>query len=364
MDENKLTGIASLFMTSGRPCSARRLGNGLINDTFIIACQPGGHSYVLQRINTDIFRDPDTLQDNMLAISAHLRKCLIEEGIADADRRALECVLTHDSKSYVISDGECWRMTRFIEGSVSIAGMSEKMARNVGLAFGKFHCTLVRPDAPELGETIPDFHNMPLRLSQLEEAMKADRVGRLADVREMADELLARTTEMMLAENMHSDGRLPKRIIHCDTKADNILFDENGEILCVIDLDTTMPGFVMDDFGDFLRTAGNTAAEDEPDTSKIRFDMDVFRPFARGYVESASFLTPEEKMTLVHGALRMTYMQAIRFFADYLNGDTYYKTAYTDHNLVRTRNQMTLLSSIDSHMEEMKAFIDTLYRLK
>lgn len=361
MDENKLTGIASLFMTAGRPCSARRLGNGLINDTFIVACRPDGHRYVLQRINTDIFRDPDTLQDNILALSAHLRKCLIEEGSADIDRRALECVLTTDGKSYVISDGGCWRMTRFIEGSVSITAMSEAMARNVGLAFGKFHSVLARPDAPALRETIPDFHNMPLRLAQLEDAITADRAGRLAGVKEMADGLLARAAEMMLAENMHADGRLPKRIIHCDTKADNILFDENGEILCVIDLDTTMPGFVMDDFGDFLRTAGNTAAEDEPDTSKIRFDMDVFRPFARGYAESALFLTPEEKMTLAHGALRMTYMQAIRFFADYLNGDTYYKTSYPEHNLVRTRSQMTLLASIDSHMDEMKSFIDTLH---
>ena len=144
MDEKKLTGIASLFRTSGRPCSARRLGNGLINDTFIVACQPGGPRYVLQRINTDIFRDPDTLQDNILALSAHLRKCLLEEGCADIDRRALECVLTADGKSYVRSDEGCWRMTRFIEGSVSIAGMSEDMACNVGLAFGKFHSALAR----------------------------------------------------------------------------------------------------------------------------------------------------------------------------------------------------------------------------
>lgn len=155
MDENKLTGIASLFMTSGRPCSARRLGNGLINDTFIVACQPGGPRYVLQRINTDIFRDPDTLQNNILAISAHLRKCLIEEGIADSDRRALECVLTHDGKSYVISDGECWRMTRFIEGSVSIAGMSEKMARNVGSRLESFIPLLPTLMLRSLGRLFP-----------------------------------------------------------------------------------------------------------------------------------------------------------------------------------------------------------------
>ena len=361
MDKNKLISIASMFRTDGRPCSAGRLGNGLINDTFIITCQPEEPRYVLQRINTDIFRDPDSLQDNLMALSAHMRKCLLEDGTPDIDRKVLECVLTTDGKTYVRHDGECWRMTRFIEDSAGIAGMSEEMARNVGLAFGKFHSYLARPDAPSLIETIPDFHNMPLRLAQLEEAITADRAGRLAEVKTLADELLSRATEMTLAETMHTGGRLPQRIIHCDTKADNILFDKNGEILCVIDLDTTMPGFVMDDFGDFLRTAGNTASEDEPDTSKIRFDMDIFRSFARGYIESASFLSAEEKMTLAHGALRMTYMQAIRFFADYLNGDTYYKTSYPDHNLVRTRAQMTLLTSIDSHIDEMNAFIDTLH---
>lgn len=360
MNENKLICVALLFQTDGRPSSAGCLGSGLINDTFIINCCPGGSRYVLQRINTDIFRDPDVLQGNLLALSSHLRKCLMEEGASDIDRKVLECVLTKDGNAYAESDGGVWRMTRFIEGSCNISEMSEGTARNVGLAFGRFHTFLARKDAPVLKETIPDFHNLPLRLSQLEDAIKADRAGRLAEVKGLADELLSRAGEMMLAEDMYAGGHLPKRIIHCDTKADNILFDGNGDILCVIDLDTTMPGFVMDDFGDFLRTAGNVAAEDEPDVSKIRFDMDVFRAFARGYVESASFLTANEKSTLAHGALRMTYMQAVRFFTDYLNGDTYYKIAYPSHNLVRTRAQMALLASMELHMGEMKTFMDTL----
>lgn len=361
MDKNKLKSIASRFRIAGRPDGAERLGNGLINDTFMITCQPSGSRYVLQRINTDIFSEPDILQDNLLAMSAHMRKCLMEDGCVDIDRRVLECVLTEDGRTHVEYDGGSWRMTRFIEGSTSIVGMSEKMARNVGLAFGKFHSVFARTDAPALKESIPHFHSMPLRIGQLEDAIRADMAGRLAEVKAVADDLLSRAADMTLAEDMYAGGRMPKRIIHCDTKADNILFDKNGDILCVIDLDTAMPGFVMDDFGDFLRTAGNTAAEDESDVAKVWFDMDIFRAFARGYVESATFLSAEEKQTLPHGALRMTYMQAVRFFTDYLNGDTYYKTAYPDHNLVRTRAQMALFASITTHMEEMQTFMDSLF---
>lgn len=365
MDENKLTGIATLFRTAGKPCSAARLGNGLINDTFIIECQPAGSPrYVLQRINTTVFRDPDALQGNLMALSAHLRKCLLEAGDPDTDRKALECIPAADGKAYAESDGGVWRMTRFIEGSRSIPGMSEETARNVGVAFGRFHAALARPDAPVLKETIPDFHNLPQRLVQLEKAVRTDKAGRLAETQGLVDVLLTRAEEMTLAERMYAEGKLPKRTIHCDTKADNILFDENSEILCVIDLDTTMPGFVMDDFGDFLRTAGNTAAEDEPDTSRIRFDTCIFRAFARGYAESAPFLSAEEKRTLPHGALRMTYMQAVRFLTDYLDGDTYYKTDYPGHNLVRARAQLALLSSMDSHMDGMQAFMDTLTNIE
>ena len=160
-----------------------------------------------------------------------------------------------------------------------------------------------------------------------------------------------------MAQRLEAEGKLPRRIAHCDTKLNNILFDADGSILCVIDLDTTMPGFVLSDFGDFIRTAASTAPEDEPDTSRVRVDMDIFRAFARGYIGSATFLTPLERELLPYGAQMLTYMQTVRFLTDYINGDTYYKIKYPEHNLVRTRNQLALLHDIDGRLPEMQEII-------
>ena len=199
---------------------------------------------------------------------------------------------------------------------------------------------------------------MEFRLQQLREAIADDKAGRLADVRDIADKLLAHADEMCLAEQLHRDGRLPKRICHCDTKVNNMLFDRDGKVLCVIDLDTVMPSYVFSDFGDFMRTAANTGAEDDPDLDRVNFNMDIFRAFTEGYLESAGvFLTRGEIENLPYAAALFPYMQAVRFFADYLNGDTYYKTAYADHNLVRTRAQIKLFESVLENTPAMKAFI-------
>jgi Ser/Thr protein kinase RdoA (MazF antagonist) len=215
----------------------------------------------------------------------------------------------------------------------------------------------------QLGETIPDFHNMELRARQLKEAMDADAAGRasMEEVQDIYAQMQEYMEQMCQAEQMHRDGILPKRVCHCDTKVSNMLFDKSGEVLCVIDLDTVMPSFIFSDYGDFLRTAANKVAEDCPEIDKVEFDVEIFKAFTKGYLESASsFLTPVEKENLPYAVALFPFMQAVRFFADYVNGDTYYKIAYPEHNLVRTRNQMALFRSVMAHKAEMEAYIATL----
>ncbi|WP_373721965.1 phosphotransferase enzyme family protein, partial [Bacteroides heparinolyticus] len=226
-----------------------------------------------------------------------------------------------------------------------------------GSAFGHFQAMLA--DIPDtLGETIPDFHNMEFRLKQLREAVAADAAGRVKEVRPLLDELEKRADEMCKAERLHREGRLPKRVCHCDTKVNNMMFDEDGTVLCVIDLDTVMPSFIFSDYGDFLRSAANTGLEDDPNLTNVNFNMDIFRAFTKGYLESArSFLLPIEIENLPYAAALFPYMQCVRFLADYINGDTYYKIRYPEHNLVRAKAQFKLLQSAEEHTPEMKSFI-------
>ena len=238
--------------------------------------------------------------------------------------------------------------------------VTQENARHAGVAFGRFQEML--SDMPDvIGESIPDFHNMELRLLQLDEAVKADVAGRLGTVRELLYELRKRAEHACLAERLYREGRLSKRICHCDTKVSNMLFDSNGSVLCVIDLDTVMPSFVFSDFGDFLRTAANNGDEDDRDLDRVEFDMDIYRAFTEGYLEGAGgFLTETEIANLPYAAERFAYMQAVRFLTDYLNGDTYYRISYPDHNLVRARAQFKLLQSIEGCLPEMAELTDRL----
>jgi Ser/Thr protein kinase RdoA (MazF antagonist) len=213
-----------------------------------------------------------------------------------------------------------------------------------------------------LGATIPDFHNMEFRLKQLDDAIREDRAGRVASMQPVIDEILARADEMTAPQRMVREGKLPRRVSHCDTKVNNVLFDAvTGQVLCVIDLDTTMPGLVMSDFGDFIRTAANTGDEDDRDLARVGLDVEIYKAFARGYLETAGeFLTPTEVELLPLGARLLTYMQTVRFLADYLNGDTYYKIKYPEHNRDRTLAQLAHLKSLEAHDAGMKSHIDSL----
>lgn len=356
-DNNHILEIASRFNTDGNPVKAEPLGNGLINDTYIVKTD-NDKRYVLQRINTDIFRDPALLQRNLKLITDHIRGILQKQGCKDIGRRVLTPVKTKkDYELYVKSGEEAWRMTEYIEGSHTEENLTPRMAACVGEAFANFHSYFATEDAPEISETIPDFHNIAFRLQQLRDAVRTDQARRLSEVKDMVDYLLSREEEMLRHELLHRQNKLPKRTAHCDTKVNNILFDSDGSILCVIDLDTVMPGFVLSDFGDFIRTGANTGKEDDENLDNVGVDMVIFRAFAEAYVHNAKFLTTEEKRLLPFGARLLTYMQTVRFLTDYINGDIYYKTQYPKHNLIRTRAQLKLLHDIDAHMDEMEQFI-------
>ena len=344
--------IAGQFAIEGNILDIKPLGSGLINDTFRVYTD-GADDYVLQRINNAIFKDVELLQHNIDCATAHIRK---KGGMT---LTFLPCKAT--GKSYW-TDGETyWRVSVFIKDSYTYDTVNPEYSYYAGKAFGQFEAMLA--DIPDtLGETIPDFHNMELRARQLKDAVQADAAGRMKEpeVQAILKDLQQYEEEMCKAERLYREGKLPKRICHCDTKVNNMLFDKDGNVLCVIDLDTLMPSFVFSDFGDFMRTAANTVAEDDPAIEKVALRMDIFEAFAKGYIEGATFLTPIEKENLPYAACLFPYMQAVRFFADYINGDTYYKIQYPEHNLVRTRNQVALFHAAYEKQAAMKVYIDSL----
>lgn len=336
--------IVEHFLIEGTVEAITPLGNGLINDTYKVTTKEvEAPDYVLQRINNAIFKDVELLQHNIEVVTNHIRQKLEAAGTDDIDRKVLRFVSTQEGKTFFMTqEGKYWRMMVFIPRAKTYELVNPEYSYYAGKAFGEFEAMLVDVVEP-LGETIPDFHNMELRWHQLEEAVRDDKAGRLKEVQDIVDELKESAEEMCMAERLYREGKLPKRICHCDTKVNNMMFDESGEALCVIDLDTVMPSFVFSDIGDFLRTAANTLNEDDAHYEDIDFRMDIYEAFTKGYLESASvFLTPLEKEMLPYAARLFPFMQCVRFLADYLNGDTYYKIQYPEHNLVRTKNQLEL----------------------
>lgn len=352
--------IASAFEIDSDITDVCPLGEGLINDTFKVSTTHG--HYALQRINNAIFQDVELLQHNIEAVTAHIRKKLTARGETDIDRKVLTFIRSKENeKTYHIDpEGKYWRMSAFIEGSRNIDEVNEESSRLAGQAFGQFEAMLTDLEE-EIGESIPDFHNMPLRLTQLRQAVKTNAKGRVEQVKDLIELCEKYGEKMCLAQSLHEQGRLPKRICHCDTKVGNVLFDQDGKVLCVIDLDTVMPSFVFSDFGDFMRTAANPVPEDSPEYDKIDLKMDIFKAFTKGYLSTAGeFLTPLEIEMLPYAVQLFAFMQAVRFLTDYINGDTYYKIKYPEHNLVRTRNQMALFLSALQKEDEMRQFIKSL----
>lgn len=359
----ELKEIVAKFAIRGTVSEIKPLGEGLINDTYKVktaeADQP---DYVLQRVNNAVFPDVDMVMRNIDAVTTHIRKKLEEKGEDDIDRKVLTFIpLKEDSKKlYALVDGKYWRIMVFIPGAITKQAVNPESSRAAGKAFGNFQAMLA--DIPvQLGETIKDFHNMEFRLQQLREVVAADPVGRVSEpqVQNMLKEIDARAEEMCKAERMGREGILPKRVCHCDTKVNNMMFDKNDNVLCVIDLDTVMPNFIFSDYGDFLRTGANVVAEDCPDMDKVQFNVEIFKAFTEGYLSSASsFLTRVEIENLPYAVKLFPYMQCVRFLWDYLSGDKYWKCQYPEHNYVRANNQLHLLLSIEAHEKEMNDFIN------
>ena len=357
----KLTDIVGRFAYEGTVSEIKPLGEGLINDTYKVrTAEPDKPDYVLQRVNHHVFPDVDMVMCNIEAVTSHIRRKLAAQGTPDLDRRVLRFIPARENgKLYAKVDENYWRLMVFIADAVTKQAVDPESSRAAGRAFGNFQAML--SDIPvQLGETIKDFHNMEFRLLQLREVVKRDPVGRVKEerVQKMLAEIDKRADEMCKAERMGREGTLPKRVCHCDTKVNNMMFDKQDNVLCVIDLDTVMPNFIFSDYGDFLRTAANHVAEDCPDMDKVGFRMDIFKAFTEGYLESAKgFLLPVETENLPYATALFPYMQCVRFLWDYLSGDKYWKCQYPDHNFVRANNQLHLLLSVEEHYPEMQAFI-------
>ena len=352
--------IVSRFATEGTVADIRPLGNGLINDTYKVSTKEAdAPDYVLQRVNTTVFTDVDMLMDNIAAVTRHIRKKLEAANVTDIDRKVLRFIAADGGKLYHReADGTVWRMMVFIPNAKTYEAVTPEYSYFAGNAFGHFEDMLV--DIPEkLGEVIPDFHNMEFRMKQLREVIEKNPAGRVGEdaVKQLLDLIGKDAEEMCKAERMGREGKLPKRVCHCDTKVNNMMFDEKGHVLCVIDIDTVMPSFVFSDYGDFLRSAANTTAEDDPDMSHVAFNEEIFKAFTRGYIEGARFLTPVETENLPYAVALFPFMQSVRFLWDYLSGDHYWKCKYPQHNLDRARNQMRLYQCVREHDDMMREYI-------
>ena len=360
MIQSKLREIASHFHIYGDFVVAVPFGTGHINDTFQVTFDQGGTllHYTLQRINTNVFRQPVQVMENFYRVTTHILSKIQKEGSrhSRSRRRTLRLVFTLDSMPYYKSpDGEYWRCYVFVENSHSFDVLEDAdQAFKAAQAFGQFQLDLA--DLPgRLNETIPFFHHAPRRLDALKAAMKADKVGRLKDVSREVDFVMAREKDLHMLLKLQEAGEIVERTTHNDTKLNNVLIDDfTGDGICVIDLDTVMPGLPHYDFGDMVRTGTSPAPEDETDLNKIHMRFEMFEALLRGYLAKAGgFLNTTEKELLPFSGKLMTLIVGIRFLTDYLDGDNYFKITRSGHNLDRARSQFKLVESIESQMDAM-----------
>ena len=357
-EKDKVREICGKFHTTGTFLAHEVLANGNINATYAVDFRQEDGSirrYILQKINTFVFRNPTEIMDNIRRVTAHLR-----DKVRSLGKPALEFYGTDAGTNYYMEDeSTVWRLENYIDGVGHNTCDSLDILRNAGAAFGEFQNQLSDFDAASLFETIPDFHNTAKRLDTLFAAAEADECGRVA---ECAEEIAFFRENRALASEltrMQESGEVPLRVTHNDTKTNNVIFDrETGEPLCVIDLDTVMPGLAMHDFGDAVRFAASTAAEDEPDVTKVALDLEKYRAFAEGFIrKTACSLTANEIRTMALGAITITIELAARFLTDYLTGDQYFKTLYAGHNLVRARCQIALAKDMLAKRDEMEKIV-------
>ena len=346
--------IYSQFRLDGRVISCTRTGGGHINRTYlVVTARP--HLYILQWLNGQIFKDLTGLMSNVIAVTDYLRDQV------DDPRRALKLVPTLTGEPYLLTaEGDCWRVYEYILDSVCLdAAERPEDLRQSGVAFGMFQNQLADFPAATLTETIPHFHDTPDRFRIFREAIAADRATRLESVRDEVNRFLSREKEAGVLHDLLRKGEIPLRVTHNDTKLTNVMLDEaTREPLCVIDLDTVMPGLAAHDYGDAIRFGASTAAEDETDLSKVEMSLEMYEAFTKGFLSACGTrLTDKEIDTLPLGAKLMTLECGVRFLTDYLNGDTYFAISRPNQNLDRARTQLKLVEDMEQKWDEMNAII-------
>ena len=340
------------FQFDGTPVECHEFGHGHINYTLRIKTDTGAE-YILQRINKYVFKDPAQLMSNVGSVTAYLR-----ERVTDP-RAALHFLPAKDGKFYHVDEmGQYWRMYDFVGGFCLVAPESDEDFYQGALAFGRFQEMLSDFPAHTLYETIPEFHNTIHRYGVFRHTLAADPWGRAAGVQRDIDFILAREEEGGTLQRMRESGELPLRVTHNDTKLNNVLLDKKTrKSLCVLDLDTVMPGLSLYDFGDSIRFGAATAAEDEPDVGKMGLDLHLFEIYTKGYMEACPSLTSREIELMPMGAKILTLELAMRFLTDYIDGDRYFKAAYPGHNLIRARAQMKLVADMESKWDQMHRIV-------
>ena len=358
--KEKFTELAHIFCLPGEIREINVIGNGNINSTYDVIMMIAGEErrFIFQKLNVFVFKSPKRIMENIEKITSHIADKLEAQG--KSRDYVMHFAHTVDGKNYYMEDQGFWRISEYVPNTVTYNSCEDlDRLRSAGRAFGNFQTMLSDFDATSLYETIPGFHNTRSRLAVFLRHVNEDPCGRADEVKDEIERIIALRPLGIRLNELLDAQELPLRVTHNDTKINNVLFDrDTGEAKTVIDLDTVMPGLVAHDFGDAIRFAANTAAEDEPDLSKVSLDIDRFRAFAEGFLsEVGSSLTPIEVKTLALGAFTMTFELVVRFLDDYITGDQYFKTLYRGHNLVRTRCQLKLAEEMFERMGEMNKII-------
>ncbi len=366
MDDPKfmhdLREISGCFEMRADFIEASSFGSGHINDTYCAWYNQAGSRvrFIHQRINDNVFKDPTLVMENVHRVTRHALARLLAEKNPEAHRRTLTCVPAWDGKPYAFdAAGSLWRTYPFIEGAKGYDEIqSNEQAYQAAKAFGAFQMLTADLGGERLHETIPDFHDTPKRLAALELAVSNDVAGRAASVAAEIDFALARRAECGRITDLMAAGEIPERVTHNDTKLNNVLLDETtAEGICVIDLDTTMPGSALYDFGDMVRTAASTTGEDDVDLASVGVCLDRFEALVHGYLSSATFLNPVERENLAFSGKLLTLECGIRFLTDYLNGDIYFKIQRPQHNYERCRNQFAFVKALEANAAAMEEIV-------
>ena len=349
--------IISHFQLQGAPIRCERYGNGHINETYLLETD-APHAYILQKVNRQVFPDVPNLMRNIQLVTSYLWQQTPDP------RRVLTLVPTTDGQAYMVDpDGEFWRVYEFVTDSLCLdRPENERDLQQSGLAFGTFQNQLASFPAHTLTEIIPHFHDTPVRYEQLKDAIRMDRAGRVKEAKAEIEAYMAFEKYAGFLMNLLKQGELPLRVTHNDTKLNNVLLDAATRTpLCVIDLDTVMPGLAANDFGDSIRFGAATAREDEQDLSKVGMSLQLFEAYARGFLSACGTrLTPLEKETLPMGAMLMTLECGSRFLADYFNGDVYFHNARPGQNLCRARTHIKMAQDMKSKLGQMQKIIESI----